>query len=270
MNTVIKAAGVVVLIVAALLVLGWVFQRSLVFLPDKTDPGSALARFDYGQDVTLSTADGLELNAWLISPEATVDREIGLLYAPGNGGNRAGRVGIAQLLVDEGFTVLLMDYRGYGGNPGSPSEEGLADDAVAAFDALVNRGFEAENIIYFGESIGTGVVARLQDSHPPAGVVLRSPFPDFAAVAGEHYPYLPVQLLLRDRFETVEYLQDSQVPTTVVYGSADNIVPADLSAAVATEAGNLHEELVLQDVGHNDAPMFGQPVVDAAVRLVSE
>src|SRR5690625_4066138 len=128
MNTVIKVAGVLVLALAALLVLVWVFQRSLVFLPDKTDPGSALARFDYGQDVTLSTADGLELNAWLISPEATVDREIGLLYAPGNGGNRAGRVGIAQLLVDEGFTVLLMDYRGYGGNPGSPSAEGLGDD----------------------------------------------------------------------------------------------------------------------------------------------
>lgn len=270
MNTALKVAGILVLIVTVLLALVWVFQRSLVFLPDKTDPGSATDRFDYGQDVTLSTADGLELSAWLISPEAAVDREMGLLYAPGNGGNRAGRIGIAQQLADAGFTVLLMDYRGYGGNPGSPSEEGLANDAVAGVDALTDLGFAAENTIYFGESIGTGVVARLQDSHPPGGVVLRSPFPDFAAVAGEHYPYLPVQVLLRDRFETVEYLQDSQVPTTVVYGSADNIVPAELSAAVATEAGNLHEELVLQGVGHNDAPMFGQPVVDAAVQLASE
>src|SRR5690625_6715289 len=130
MNTVIKVAGVLVLVLGTLLALVWVFQRSLVFLPDKTDPGSALERCDYGQDVTLSTADGLELSAWLISPEATVDREMGLLYAPGNGGNRAGRIGIAQQLAEAGFTGLLMDYRGYGGNPGSPCAEGLCDDAV--------------------------------------------------------------------------------------------------------------------------------------------
>ena len=259
-----------VLIVAALgagFIFVWNVQRSLVFVPNASPAGSAAEALEGGRDVTMHTEDGLRLGAWIFSPPAGVDRDIAVLYAPGNAGNRTARVGIARELTDRGFTVLLLDYRGYGGNPGSPSQTGLARDAVAGVNALESEGFSLDRTLYFGESIGTGVIASLQTTHPPAGVLLRSPFPDFVAVASEHYGHLPVGMLLRDRFPITEHVHNSPVPMTVVYGTADEIVPPALSIEVAEAIENLHEELVLEGVGHNDAEMFDAPVADALSRL---
>ena len=133
-----------------------------------------------------------------------------VLFAPGNGGNRQGRAMFAQALSERGFAVLLMDYRGYGGNPGSPSEEGLAADANAAAEALEELGYPADRTIYFGESLGTGVVSALQARRPPAGVVLRSPFTSLADVGAHHYPWLPVRALIRDRFPVPEHFTSEQ------------------------------------------------------------
>ena len=126
-----------------------------------------------------------------------------------------------------------MDYRGYGGNPGSPSQDGLAADADAAVGALKELGYPPQRSVYFGESLGSGVVAALQARHPPAGVVLRSPFPELADVGAHHYPWLPVRTLLRDRYPVVGYLATSDVSVTVIYGDRDSVVPAELSVRVA-------------------------------------
>ena len=190
-----------------------------------------------------------------------------VLVAPGNGGNRAGRAALPEELSDRGLAVLLLDYRGYGGNPGSPSEEGLAADAFAATEALEALGYPPERSIYFGESLGTGVVAALQVRRPPAGMVLRSPFTELADVGAHHYPLLPVRLLLRDRFPVLEHIRSSQVPVTVIYGDHDTVVPSALSARVADAAPNLVERTVIEGADHNDPVMFGQRVAEAAVRL---
>ncbi len=245
----------------------WAFQRQLIYFPDPAPVGEAARVLDGAEDVTLSTADGLELGAWLVHPRAAVDRGWAVLVLPGNGGNRAGRVGLADLLQDEGFTVLLVDYRGYGGNAGDPSEEGLAQDADAAVALLEERGFTADRTVYLGESLGTGVAAALAIRHPPAGMVLRSPFTELAAVGAHHYPWLPVRLLLRDRFPVLAHVRESDVPVVVVRGSADDVVPTGLSAEVAAGARNLVEDKVLEGVGHNDPEMFGSDVVDAVVLL---
>jgi pimeloyl-ACP methyl ester carboxylesterase len=160
-----------------------------------------------------------------------------------------------------------MDYRGYGGNPGSPTEEGLAADADAAVRALEDLGYPPGRTLYFGESLGTGVVAALQARHPPAGVVLRSPFPELADVGAHHNPWLPVRTLLRDRFPVEQHLATSDVPVAVVYGDADSVVPTALSARVADRAPTLVERVVLEGVDHNDAVMFGPRVADAVLRL---
>ncbi|MDP3890204.1 alpha/beta hydrolase [Nocardioides sp.] len=263
-----------VLMAVTLLVGGGMFalQRQLVFFPDATAPGRAASAVPGAEDVRLTTSDGLELTAWFVPPDPETDRELVVLYAPGNGGNRASRAGVASELSDRGFGVLLLDYRGYGGNPGSPSEEGLAADALAAAEELEARGHRPEQTIYVGESLGTGVVARLLATREaagrsPAGVLLRSPFPDLAEVGAHHYPWLPVRTLLRDRFEVTEHLRSSQVPVSVVHGDADSVVPSRLSAQVAAAVPHLVEELVLAGVDHNDPVMFGAPVADAVARL---
>ena len=192
-----------------------------------------------------------------------------VLVAPGNGGNRAGRAGLAGELSIRGLAVLLMDYRGYGGNPGRPSQEGLAADADAAVEALKELGYPPHRTVYFGESLGSGVVASLQVRHRPAGIVLRSPFTELADVGAHHYRWLPVRAILRDRFPVAEHVAASDVPITIIYGDRDSVVPPELSASVADHAPSLAERVVIAGADHNDPVMFGPRVADAVARLAN-
>lgn len=261
-------ALVVVVVLAGLcLAAVWGLQRQLIYYPDASDVPPAADVLPGARDVTLETADGIELGAWYVPADAGRDTGMAVLMAPGNGGNRAGRAGLARLLAARGMSVLLMDYRGYGGNPGSPSEDGLAADADAAVRALAALGHPLDRTIFFGESLGTGVVAGLQQRHRPAGVVLRSPFTDLADVGRHHYPWLPVRTLLRDRFPVLGPLASSDVPVTVIYGDRDTVVPTELSVRVADGVPALAERVVLRGADHNDVVMFGARVADAVVRL---
>jgi pimeloyl-ACP methyl ester carboxylesterase len=242
-------------------------QRQLIYFPDSTSVPPAGDLIEGARDVTLRTSDGLALGAWFVPPNSASDMHMAVLVAPGNGGNRLGRIGLATELSRRGLAVVLMDYRGYGGNPGSPSEDGLAKDAMAAALKLEDLGYPAERTIYFGESLGTGVVAALQTRRIPAGMVLRSPFTEVADVAAHHYPLLPVRMLFKDEFQVTEHLSNSQVPVTVIYGDRDSVVPTQLSARVADEAPTLVERLVIRGANHNDDVMFGPPVADAVARL---
>jgi len=248
----------------------WALQRHLVFFPDSTPAPPAADVIAGARDVALHTADGLELGAWFVPASRPTDTGMAVLVAPGNGGNRAGRAGLANELSIRGLAVLLVDYRGYGGNPGSPSQEGLAADADAAVEALTVLGYPPHRTVFFGESLGSGVIASLQVRHPPAGIVLRSPFPELADVGVHHYRWLPVRALLRDRFPVVEHLAASDVPVTVIYGDRDSVVPPVLSARVADHARSLAERVVIGGADHNDPVMFGPRVADAVARLAHE
>ena len=255
------------LLVGTVVAVLWALQRHLIYFPDPGPVPPAADVIAGARDVTLHTADGLELGAWFVPAAGPADTGMAVLVAPGNGGNRAGRAGFAQELSRRGLAVLLMDYRGYGGNPGKPSEDGLAADADAAAEALEELGYPAPRTIYFGESLGSGVVAALQARHPPAGMVLRSPFTELADVGAHHYPWLPVRALLRDRFPVVEHLATSDVPVTVIYGDRDSVVPPVLSVRVADHAASLAELVVLAGADHNDPVMFGSRVAAAVARL---
>jgi fermentation-respiration switch protein FrsA (DUF1100 family) len=258
---------VVLLLGGTVVAMLWALQRQLIYFPDPTPVPPASEVIAGARDVTLHTADGLELGAWFVPATGHLDTGMAVLVAPGNGGNRAGRAGFAQELSARGLAVLLMDYRGYGGNPGSPSQDGLAADADAAAAALAELGYPAQRTVYFGESLGSGVVAALQARHPPAGTVLRSPFTELADVGAHHYPWLPVRALLRDRFPVVEHVATSDVPVTVIYGDRDSVVPPVLSARVADAASALAERVVIAGADHNDPAMFGPRVADAVARL---
>ena len=257
----------VVLLAGTVIAVLWALQRQLIYFPDPTPVPPAQDAVVGARDVTLHTADGLELGAWFVPASGQADTGMAVLVAPGNGGNRAGRAGFAEELSRRGLAVLLMDYRGYGGNPGRPSQAGLAADADAAAQTLTELGYPPPRTVYFGESLGSGVVAALQARHPPAGIVLRSPFTELADVGAHHYPWLPVRALLRDRFPVVEHLATSAVPITVIYGDRDSVVPTALSAGVADQAPSLAERVVVPGADHNDPVMFGPPVADAVARL---
>jgi hypothetical protein len=264
---VLRAALVAVVVVALLGGVLWAFQRRLVYLPDAGPVPAAADAVPGARDVTLRTADGLALGAWFV-PGPAADAPA-VLVANGNGGHRGLRAPLARALSAAGLGVLLFDYRGYGGNPGSPSEEGLALDVRAARAWLLEEArVPAGRLLYLGESLGCGVVTGLAVEHPPAGLVLRSPFTDLAAVGAEHYPFLPVRLLLRDRFPVAEQVARVRVPTTVVLGTGDTIVPPAQSRAVADAAGSLHRRVEVPGAGHNDVVLLdGEEVVGAVVEL---
>jgi uncharacterized protein len=259
---------VLVVVVALVLGLAYLFQRRLIYLPSAGPVPAAETALPGARDIELRTADGLTLRAWY-APARGQDTGVDVLVAPGNAGDRAMRAPLAEALRARGLSVLLLDYRGYGGNPGDPTEEGLALDVRAARQYLVDQG--AESILYFGESLGAAVVTELATEYPPCGMLLRSPFSELADVAGEHYPFLPARLLLKDRFRVVEHIRRVTAPVTVVYGSADDIVPVGQSRAVAEAAAGPVTTVEVPGAGHNDPELLDGPrLVNATARLAAQ
>lgn len=263
----------VVVVVLVVLTAGlWLLQRRLIYFPDRSAVPPAAHVIPGAQDITLRTTDGLRLGAWLVPPPSgTRDLRMAVLVAPGNAGNRLVRAPLATALAGHGLTVLLLDYRGYGGNPGNPSEQGLASDVRAAREHLLQQAhFPAERILYYGESLGAAVATALAVEHPPAGLVLRSPFTDLPAVGQHHYPLLPVWLLARDRFPVADLLPRVGAPTVVVYGTADSIVPPAQSRAVAGRAAGPIRLVAVDGADHNDTSLLaGEQLIDAVVELAN-
>ena len=269
--TIVRALGVtglVLVLVAGLLVAaGWGLQRRLIYFPAPSSVPPVSGVLPGAREVRLHTADGLELGAWLV-PAGGASRDVTVLVASGNAGNRSLRAPLAAALSRAGMAVLLFDYRGYGGNPGRPSEAGLALDVRAAHRYLTqDRRVPQGRLLYVGESLGAAVVTELATEHPPAGLLLRSPFVDLAAVGRAHYPYLPVGSLLRDRYPVAEQLARIAVPTTVVYGTEDGIVPPEQSRAVAAAAGGPSLLVAVRGADHNDRALLAGAVL---VRAVTE
>ncbi|MEU4389190.1 alpha/beta hydrolase [Kribbella sp. NPDC023855] len=261
----VKVAVVAAAVVLLILALIWGFQRQLIYLPDPTAAGSAASALPGAQDVVLEADDGIRLGAWLV-PAGEPDRGIAVLVANGNAGNRSGRAPLAKALAAEGLTVLLFDYRGYGGSEGRPSERGFARDVRAAQRYLAQEtGLPPHRIVYFGESLGAAVVTELATEIPPGGLVLRSPFVDLAAVGRVHYPFLPVRQLLRDHYPLADQLATVNVPVVVICGADDSIVPPEQSRTVAQAAPNLQKLIEIPAADHNDAVLVHGPAVTAAV-----
>jgi uncharacterized protein len=188
-----------------------------------------------------------------------------VLVCNGNGGDRSMRADLGAALTRLGLAVLLFDYRGYGRNPGRPTEEGLAADARAALAYLAGRPeVDPERMVYLGESLGAAVALRLATERPPAALVLRSPFASLVEVGRRHYPVLPVSLLLRDRYDSAALAGRLAAPLLVVAGGRDRIVPASHSRRLFAAAPEPKRLVVLEGADHNDHDLLAGPrLVDA-------
>ncbi len=244
---------------AVLMTALWVLQRQLIYLPS----GPVLTPVEMGlgevEEVSVRTEDGLSLSGWFM-PAATPGPVGAVIVFPGNAGNRSFRAPLAAALAAARLDVLLFDYRGYGGNSGTPSEQGLLADARAAHAWMQARSRAGpDRMIYFGESLGAGVAAALTLEQPPRALVLRSPFTSLAEVGRLHYPFLPVRALLRDRFPVIDHVARYDGPVLVVAGEADSIVPPAQSRRVAEAAAGPSRFVLLPGAGHNDRALLDGP-----------
>lgn len=252
-------------------------SRRLIYFPSR-DPVPAVGTLlRGGADVVLTTGDGVRLGAWFIpAHNRRQHRAAGpgpaVLICNGNAGDRMMRAPLAAALSRLGLSVLLFDYRGYGGNPGSPSESGLAADARAARAFLAARpDVDPGRVLYFGESLGSAVAVRLALEFPPAALVLRSPFTSLPDVGRSLYPWLPAAHLLADRYPSLDRIHRVAAPLLVIAGDRDTLVPPALSRRLYDAAGGPKRFVLVPDADHNSLQLLtGQQMIDATERFLTE
>ena len=261
---------IVTLVASGFAALIWSQQRRLIYFPSPGPVPSAGAVLPGGLDVELRTEDGIRLGAWFFP--ATGRPGPAVLVCNGNAGDRSMRAPLAAALSRAGLSVLLFDYRGYGGNPGRPSEDGLAADARAAQSWLAAQPeVDPDRIAYFGESLGAAVAVGLAAERPPAALVLRSPFTSLADVGAVHYPWLPVRQLLLDRYPSIDRIGSLAAPVLVIAGDRDDIVPATLSKRLYDAAPEPKRFLSIPGTGHNDPALLdGRHMLSEIERFLSE
>ena len=166
-----------------------------------------------------------------------------------------------------GFGVFMTEYRGYGGNEGAPSEKGLIADAVASRDFLVKTLGQNAPLVYHGMSMGTGVANGLAELFPPAALIQEAGFTTFCDAGKEQYPYLPVALLMKDRFDTLSRIRKLTAPLLVLHGQLDATVPVKQAEKVFDAAKSADKKIIVYPQGHHvDLYDFGAST-DAAAWL---
>lgn len=251
----------------ALCAVMFVAQRNLQYFPNKVVPIPAEVGLPEFRTVTVQTADSLLLSGLHAAP--TDGSKPTILYFHGNGGHVGDRSAIAGALHRAGYGVLLAGYRGYGGNPGSPTEQGLMTDGRAWADWLVERGVSGRKLVFYGESLGTGVAVQMAAERNAAGLVLQSPYTSITDVAAAAYPFLPVRLLLLDRFDSLGRIPEIRAPLLVVHGERDSVVPVALGRRLFAAAPEPKTGVWPPQADHMDLLVHGlaDTVIDWLDRL---
>lgn len=255
------AAAAWALLVAVL----YVTQRSILFVPDVTRPDPTASRAPMMTPVHATTGDGLRLEGWWYPPPPGRPT---FLYFHGNAGNIGSRDEKARRMIERGYGVLLAGYRGYGGNPGSPSETGLIEDGRTWLGRLEQLGVPARSAVLYGESLGSGVVVALAVERPAAALVLEAPYTSIVDIAAEHYWFVPVRRLIHDPFDTRSRLAGVKAPVLIIHGAEDLVVPVAHGEALFEVAPEPKRLVRLQDGGHTD--LFDHGALDAVDAFVNE
>ena len=228
----------------------YVFQRSILYLPNRNmGAPSAYDLYNMGS-LALQTNDEVMITAWY-SPPPSGERTV-LVYFQGNAGHLGDRKNKLAGFIAQKFGVLALSYRGYGNSKGSPTEQGLYNDARAVIEYLAHNGTAVEDIVLYGESLGTGVAVQMATEYPIKALILEAPYTSISQRAQEIYFFLPIQMLLKDHFNSLEKISTVRAPLMILHGEEDTTIPPShgrqlLQAATVEKEGHFFPE-----IGHNN------------------
>lgn len=224
-------------------------QKRLMYFPDSLRfvPGEwAMKEL---QPMEVHAEDGLTLTSWY-APAKKRDKFI-IVFFQGNAGHLGYRNYKVRPWLDAGYGVMMVGYRGFG-NPGVPSEEGLYRDARAAIQEIIKRGIPEKGMVFYGESLGTGVATQMATEYDIAGLILESPYTSIPDVGAKRYPLVPVHLLLSDVYDSLSKIGDVRAPLLLLHGEKDQVIPARFGKTLFEAANEPKQAEFVPEAGHND------------------
>jgi hypothetical protein len=254
MQLIVKLAAAAFAVYAVVAVAAFVLQRKLMYFPDVERVSPAAFNLPGVTERVIDTPDGARLVSWYAPPAAGQPT---ILYFHGNAGNLASRSERVRRYVARGYGVLFLSYRGYGGSTGTPSERNNVADAKLAYDKLIADGVAPQDIVVYGESLGSGVATQLAADKEVGGVVLDAPYTSIVDVGALSYPYLPVRPFMLDRYETIKFIPRVHAPLLVLHGEADAVIPVEMGKAVYAAASAPKEIATFPGAGHSDHHLHG-------------
>ena len=205
------------------------YQRNLLYHPNENNYSGDKISVDI-EKVKLLTSDNIELLGWY--HEKNLKTYKTLVYFHGNAGSLENRIHKLNHFQDMNINFLIVAWRGFSGNNGKPSEEGLYLDGISAINWLIERGVPEKNLVLYGESLGTGVATHLAQNKNYAGIILETPFTSMIDAAKTFYPYIPINFLLKDKFENYKKIKNINTPILVMHGEIDQIVPFSMGKKI--------------------------------------
>ncbi len=244
-----SALIIIITVYAAMNAYLYLFQRKMVFIPvTQMEQPNNYGLHDTAE-ITLQTADNLDIIAWYTKAKHS---EPTLLYLHGNAGNLGDRTEKLEIILKTGMGLLAVSYRGYGASQGSPTEEGLYADARAAIKWLGENTIEPGDIVLYGESLGSGVAIQMATEHNFRALILEAPYTSIAGRAAELYPYIPVKLLLKDQFKSIEKIGRVKTPVLIFHGYRDEVMPIHHGRDLLEAANEPKEARFYDNIGHTD------------------
>ena len=248
------------LFAAYILVLIFIYtnQRNLLYHPKENNYAGDTIKFDYKevfieveQDIKIKSwfiEKNLKLKSWFVKKDLKKFKT--LIFFHGNAGNLLNRVHKINKLNNLNLNILIISWRSFSGNLGSPTEINLYNDARKGIDWLNKQGVKKENIILYGESLGTGVAVQLAQEDTFNSIILESPYTSMEKAAKIYYPYLPVKLLLKDKFDSIKKIKNVKIPILIMHGAQDSIIPFEMGVEIFEKANEPKYSYFSQDDNH--------------------
>lgn len=265
MPMLINLAGMSVALYLIVVAAAWLGQRHLMYVPDRTRIAPEAAGLQSVREQVLETSDDARIVTWQAEGKPGWPT---ILYLHGNAGNLASRADRFQRYQSKGFALMMMSWRGYSGSTGSPTESNNVADARLAYDTLRAQGVRPEDIVVYGESLGSGVAIQLAAERPVAALVLDAPYTSIVDVALLTYPYLPVRPLLLDRYESDQHIKRVKAPVLVLHGERDAVIPLRMGQAIHQMSPEPKRLALFPDGGHVDLDDYG--AVDVVTNWIEE